>query len=205
MGYWMVGQVRTMITSLLYKNKLKMGEKSLVGSSWCHVRCSWGTTWGLTGAFLCLVVVGLSLLDLGIQFDKCGSIRSFVPGLLVSLGIDVEMGQEGLDIALVLDGQNSSSEVFSEGRILVSVSLAWWLSASSTSSWGTSPLPVIFWIVAYPLSFSSVVFLIPPILFSFRGFIYYYTFWLFQYLSDGRKRMHEGGRWRPMTQVLSKG
>ena len=74
------------------------------------------------------------MLDLGIQFDKCSSIRSFVPGLLVSLGIDVELVQEGLDIALVLDGQNASSEVFSEGRILVAVSLTWWLSASSTSS-----------------------------------------------------------------------
>ena len=46
--------------------------------------------------------------------DNCGSICAPVPGLLVSLGIDVELGQEGLDIILVLDVQKARIEVLSE-------------------------------------------------------------------------------------------
>ena len=51
----------------------------------------------------------------------------------ISLGINVELGQETLEIALVLDGQKSSIEVLSEVQLLVSVYIALWLSASSTS------------------------------------------------------------------------
>ena len=40
MGYWMAGQVRTMISSIMYKNKLRIGKKSLGGSSLFHVRYS---------------------------------------------------------------------------------------------------------------------------------------------------------------------
>ena len=43
-------------------------------------------------------------MALGMNFDSFGSLCAHVPGLLVSLGIDVELGQEGLDIALILDG-----------------------------------------------------------------------------------------------------
>ena len=38
MGYCMAGQVRTMMSSAMYKNKLIMGEKSLGGSPWCLLR-----------------------------------------------------------------------------------------------------------------------------------------------------------------------
>ena len=51
----------------------------------------------------------------------------------ISLGINVELGQETLEIALVLDGQKSSIEVLSEVQLLVDVSLTWWLSASSAA------------------------------------------------------------------------
>ena len=65
--------------------------------------------------------------------DNCGSICAPVPGLLVSLGIDVELGQEGLDNNLVIYGQKSILEVLSEGQILVVVSLTWCLSDHSTA------------------------------------------------------------------------
>ena len=93
-GYWMAGHVRTMVNSVMYKSKLKMGEKSLGGTSWCHVGCSWGTTWGFTGALLCLEVLRVELVALGTHFDNCGSICAPVWGILVSLGIDVELGQK---------------------------------------------------------------------------------------------------------------
>ena len=69
-------------------------------------------------------------MDLGVRFDNCGSIRAPVPGLLISLVIYIELVQEVLDIALVLDGQKSSLEVLIEVQILVFVSLAWWICDS---------------------------------------------------------------------------
>ena len=76
-------------------------------------------------------MVGVEFMALGMNFVNRGSIHSPVPGLLVSLGIDVELVREGLDITLVLDGNNSILEVLSEGQIIVAVSLSWWLSAYS--------------------------------------------------------------------------
>ena len=64
------------------------------------------------------------------HFDNCGSLLAPVPGLLFYLGIDVELGQEGSDITLVIDGQKTRLELLSESQLLVAVSLAWWLSAS---------------------------------------------------------------------------
>ena len=43
-------------------------------------------------------------MALGIHFDSFGSICDPFTGLIVSLGVDVELGQKGLDIALILDG-----------------------------------------------------------------------------------------------------
>ena len=50
-------------------------------------------------------------MALGMHFDNCGSLRAPIPGLLVSLGIDVQLLQEGLYIALFLDVQNTIVEV----------------------------------------------------------------------------------------------
>ena len=72
-------------------------------------------------------------MELGINFNNCGSLHAPVPGLPIYLDIDVEFGQEGLDITLVIGGQKASLEVLSEGQLLVSISFSWWLSASSTS------------------------------------------------------------------------
>ena len=115
------------------------------------------------------------------KFVNCGSIYAPVPGLLVSLDIDVELVQEGLDITLVLDGHKASLEVLSEGQIIIDVSLSWWLSDSSAVWCGVGPLPVLFWIVENPLAFASAVLLTPPILFSVIVFISRSNFWLFQH------------------------
>ena len=72
-------------------------------------------------------------MALGAHFDSLGSLCAPVPVLFVSLGINVELIQEFLDIALILDFYKASLEVLGEGRLLVAVSLAWWLSASSTA------------------------------------------------------------------------
>ena len=53
------------------------------------------------------------------QFEYFCSAHDPVPGLLVSLGIYVDMVNEGLDIILVLDGQEYILEVLSQGRIIV--------------------------------------------------------------------------------------
>ena len=66
-------------------------------------------------------------------FDNIGSLCAPVPGLLVSLDIYAEFGQEGLDIILVLGGQKASLELISEGQLIVDVSLSWLISPSSTS------------------------------------------------------------------------
>ena len=58
----------------------------------------------MLGALICCVVVGVELMPLKIHSDSFGNLCAPVPGLLVSLGIYVELGQEGLDIALILDG-----------------------------------------------------------------------------------------------------
>ena len=60
-------------------------------------------------------------MALGIHFDNCGSLRAPGKCLLVHLGIYVELGQEGLDITLVLDDQNTRLEVLSKGQPLVAV------------------------------------------------------------------------------------
>ena len=88
MGYWIVGQVRIMMSSVMYKSKLKM-EKILGGPSWCHVSCSWGPTWVVTGALLYLTVLGVELVDLRMHFDIFGSLHAPVLGLIVSLGSGV--------------------------------------------------------------------------------------------------------------------
>ena len=58
-------------------------------------------------------VVGVELMALGIHFDNCGSLRAPGKVLLVHLGIYVELGQEGLDITLVIDGNKARIEVLS--------------------------------------------------------------------------------------------
>ena len=55
-----------------------------------------------------------------------------IPGPGLCLGIYVELLQKVLDIALILDGQKASLEVLRKVHIIASVSLNWWLSASST-------------------------------------------------------------------------
>ena len=47
----------------------------------------------MPGELICLEVVGVDLMDLGMYFDSFGSLRDPVPGLIVSLGIAVELGQ----------------------------------------------------------------------------------------------------------------
>ena len=56
---------------------------------------------------LCLVVVGIDLVDLGMHFYNCGSLNAPVPFLIISLGIDVEFVWEFLEIHLVLDGHKA--------------------------------------------------------------------------------------------------
>ena len=56
------------------------------------------------------------------RFENFGCLRAPVPGLIVSLGIDIELVQEGLDISLILDFHKASLEVLSEGQLLVAVS-----------------------------------------------------------------------------------
>ena len=77
-------------------------------------------------------VVGVELLAMGMYFGNCGSLCDPFPGILVYVGIYVELGQKGLDITLVLGGHKSSLEVLSEAQLIVDVSLTLWLSASST-------------------------------------------------------------------------
>ena len=72
-------------------------------------------------------------MALGMHIENGGSLRAPVLGLLVSLGIDVELGQEGLYINLVLDVQKTRLELFSEGQLLVAVSITWWLSDTPSS------------------------------------------------------------------------
>ena len=72
-------------------------------------------------------------MALGMHFDCFGILCTPVPGLLICMGINVELGQEGLDIALILGGYKASLEVLGEGHILVTVSLAWWIIASSAA------------------------------------------------------------------------
>ena len=114
------------------------------------------------------------------HFENCGSLCAPVLGLLVSLGIDAELGQDILDTTLVLDGQKASLGLLIQGQILVSVSITWWLSASSAFLRGTGTLPVIFWHVVDPLAFYRTVFLTPQIFLSILGFISHSTFWLLQ-------------------------
>ena len=52
-------------------------------------------------------------MELGMYFDSCGSLRDPVQRLLITLGIWVELGQEGLDITLVIDGNKARIEVLS--------------------------------------------------------------------------------------------
>ena len=69
-------------------------------------------------------VVGVELGDLGMKFEYCDSLCDPVLGLLISLGIDVELVQGSLGTTLVLDVQRTRLEVLGEGQLLVAVSLA---------------------------------------------------------------------------------
>ena len=72
-------------------------------------------------------------MALEIHFENCVSIRAPVPGLLVTLAIDVELVKKGLGITLVLCGQKASLEILSDSQLIVDVSLAWWVSPSSVA------------------------------------------------------------------------
>ena len=50
-------------------------------------------------------------MTMGIHFDSHGSIQAPVPGLLVYLGIYVELEQEGLNVALVLDAHEDGFKI----------------------------------------------------------------------------------------------
>ena len=115
-------------------------------------------------------MVGVEFMALGTHFDNCASICEPVTRLIISLGSNVDMGQEGLDITLVLDGKNTSLQVLSAGQILVAVYLYWWINASSTDWFSTGPLPEIFWIITDPLAFDRAVSLAPPVLIYIVGF-----------------------------------
>ena len=78
-------------------------------------------------------MVGVELMTLGMHFDRFCGIYAPVPGLIVSLGIDVELTQEIPDTDLILDGYKARLEVRSEGQLLVDVSLSWWISAPSAT------------------------------------------------------------------------
>ena len=69
-------------------------------------------------------MLGIELIYEMKHFDSFCGLCALVPGLLVSLGIYVVLGQENLDIILVLGGQKSSLEVLSQDQLLVYVSLA---------------------------------------------------------------------------------
>ena len=71
-------------------------------------------------------------MALGVNFDGFGSLCAPVPGLLVYLFIDVELVQEGLEVTSIIDGYKASLELLGEGQIIVSVSLTWWFSATSS-------------------------------------------------------------------------
>ena len=86
-----------------------------------------------------------------------------------------------MDITLVIYDMKASLEVLSEGKLLVDVSLAWFPMDSSDTLLGAGPLPVIFWLVVYPLIFVRAVLLTPPILFSILGLIAHSIFCLFQH------------------------
>ena len=75
----------------------------------------------------------VELAALGIQSDDCGSLHAPFPGLIFSVVVDVELVQEGLDITLFTDVHKATLEVLGEVHLLVSVSLAWWISASPTA------------------------------------------------------------------------
>ena len=84
-------------------------------------------------ALICLSVVGVDLVDLRTNFENFGGFGAPVPGLIVSLGSYVDLGQKGLDITLNLYGHKTSLEVLSKGHLLVYVSLTWCLRASYTA------------------------------------------------------------------------
>ena len=71
-------------------------------------------------------------MALGLHFGIYDSLCAPLTVLPFSLGFYVEMLHKGLDITLVPDGQKFSLEVLSEGKILVVVSLAWYINAYST-------------------------------------------------------------------------
>ena len=73
------------------------------------------------------------MVALGVFFDNLGSLCAPAPVLTAPLVIDVELKKEGLGITLVFDGQKSGLELIIEGQLLSSVSLSWWLSASSSA------------------------------------------------------------------------
>ena len=78
-------------------------------------------------------MVGEELVTLGMHFDSFGSLYDPVLGLIVYLGIDFELVQEGLEIALDLDDYKAIIALLGEGQLFVAVSLAWWFSAFSTA------------------------------------------------------------------------
>ena len=79
---WMILRVRP-------KSKLRMGGKYVIGSSWCHVGCSWWPIWGVPGAFICLEMVGVQLVAFGVKFDNYSGLWFPVLLQLVSLGINI--------------------------------------------------------------------------------------------------------------------
>ena len=78
-------------------------------------------------------MVGVECMALVMHFKSFGSLCALILGLLFYLGIDVELVWQGLETALIFNGYKSILEVLGEGQIIVSVSLAWCFSVTSTA------------------------------------------------------------------------
>ena len=56
----------------------------------------------------------MKLKALGVHFDRFGSLCAPVPGLLVSLVIDVELVQEGLHVIFILGGNEAGFKILGD-------------------------------------------------------------------------------------------
>ena len=81
-GYWVEGQVRTMMTSVMYNSKFTMSDMILRRVIIIPREVFLGLIWGIPVSLLYLSVLGVALMALGTEFDNCGSIHDPVPGLL---------------------------------------------------------------------------------------------------------------------------
>ena len=86
-GHSMMVQVRTMISTVIYNNKFRIGGMTLRIILTVPYEMFWNIHLKIDRAIFLIVSSGVKLIDVGVHFDCWGNLYATFPGLLISMPV----------------------------------------------------------------------------------------------------------------------